>query len=860
MTVSESTLTFNTTSIFVTSTDVTITLGGSVVPPSTIYLPGSSTVPPLLSGGQPPPTSIGNIESVSYTVVPASTLPSVTVVQSTITSTTIFETTSGVPAATKTVGASYVPYLETGQTVITSVQTVVVQPPQTQQQKTQAVPPETFVQTKIEGGEVYTSVETFAPQTQVITGGAVTQVITPPPQTILTQVGGHVSTSYMVVTPTYTTETAALMVLSTVGGESQTVVQTQPPQVIVTSKDGTLATLVTTFPPQTQVTVIGGTATTIRGFMATTVGGESRTIIQTQAAQTIVTSKDGTVATLVTTPPPQTQVTVIGGTLTTVPAFAASTIGGDTKTIVQTQAPQTIVTSKDGKLVTVITTPPPQTQVTVIGGTITKIPLSTTYTGYEPITYEITATVGGSTSILIETGGPTKLVTTINGTPTTRGTTVPPRTYTTAIGGTLTTQTFTTTPTNSSPITLTFVNTISGTLTTSIQTFPPTTHIASISGTLTTIISTPSPSTHLSTRLLHTTTVTSTSTPDTASPSPLPSETALIVTTQTFDLTSRTYFLATFLPPILAVAIILPLRIVDLNAKLYQPFVTLATQPSPGHESLTLQFTGLMGFITPVVTLLQGHPVPFITTLVVLASSLFVPLAVEAISLKLHGHCSQLSSRGCAAAIGVSTGANHALMGVVGFVMLLLVVLGVLLRGWTTGVRANPWSIAGIASLAGNSEVRIRAAGEEGMRREVGERVYGLGWYEVGGREGYGLVLAEESSGLAGLEHGGDGEDGLLLGKDGKEEKRLPFMTLRWPWRVGFMVYLTGLLVLIAYYDYTLVRQQEGTGKGYTRFHLFFDSHDFGIRFMFASMGVIITFCWQAFFIGKFHLTSPIFF
>jgi hypothetical protein len=40
--------------------------------------------------------------------------------------------------------------------------------------------------------------------------------------------------------------------------------------------------------------------------------------------------------------------------------------------------------------------------------------------------------------------------------------------------------------------------------------------------------------------------------------------------------------------------------------------------PSPSHESLTLQFNNVVGFLTPVVTLLQGHPVPFVTTLVVL--------------------------------------------------------------------------------------------------------------------------------------------------------------------------------------------------------------------------------------------------
>jgi hypothetical protein len=173
--------------------------------------------------------------------------------------------------------------------------------------------------------------------------------------------------------------------------------------------------------------------------------------------------------------------------------------------------------------------------------------------------------------------------------------------------------------------------------------------------------------------------------------------------------------------------------------------------------------------------------------------------------------------------------------------------------------------VAGIAALARNPDVRIRAVDDAGVRRAVGERVYALGWFEREGREEYGFVLGDDGQGFVGGY--GEGEDEMVpgymarAGRDGrrKRAKNLPFMTLRYAWRGLFVGYLLGLMVLIAYYDYTLVAQVGEPGvPHYTRFHLFFDSHSFGIRFLFAGLGVVITFCWQAFFLGMFLLLSPI--
>ena len=772
ITIPEHTTTFNVTRSTVITTGGTRT-GNLTLPASTVSISytvtqtQSSTAVYSSTGdlSQEPWTTtlVSEVTSViaSFTVIAPTTVASEVVEPpSTITSVTVFPTTSEVPATTaETVVQTYVPYLVTGQTVITSVATVIIQPPQTQAEA--EAPPVTIVGTSVAGGQVYIVAETFAPQTKVVgeTGGPVTHVATPPPQTIVSQVGGTVVTNFIVVTPTPTTRTVSSGVESTFGGES--------------------------------------------------------------------------------------------------------------RLVVETPSPQTVVTIQGGSLVTIISTPPPRTEVTVLGGTLTTVPVTSTSSGFQPISYIIKTNSGGSTSIVVTTPPPARVVKTINGTPVTFDATFPPTTYTTIFGGTQAILTTATTPTGTDPITLTFASTISGSLTTVIQTFPPSTFVTSVSGHQSTITTTPSPSTYLSTAPLSTSTFTSTSAAPSRTTTSPPSQTSLVVTTKTYNLSSREYFTGTFLPPLLAVSLVIPLRIIDLNAKLYQPFNSLAAGAS-GYDALTLQFTGLMGFITPAATLMQGRPVPFITTLSVLCASFMVPLAAEAVSLKLHGRCSPLSSRGCAAALGVSPVSAHALLALAAAAAALLCLLLFFLRDWTTGLHANPWNLAGIASLSRNPDVRIRCAGDDdaSVRRAVADKTYGLGYYETrDGREEYGLLLADDSGrGLSSQqqqqqqpesEHSGESRnspplhDGALGSSRPSSSKPLPFMTLRHPWRVTFALYLAGLLALIAYYDHTLVAQvRDPTVPRYTRFHLSLDSHDFGIRFLFAGLGVVIAFCWQALFVA----------
>jgi CrcB protein len=73
--------------------------------------------------------------------------------------------------------------------------------------------------------------------------------------------------------------------------------------------------------------------------------------------------------------------------------------------------------------------------------------------------------------------------------------------------------------------------------------------------------------------------------------------------------------------------------------------------------------------------------------------------------------------------------------------------------------------------------------------------------------------------------------------------KYLPFMMLRAPWLIGMIVFLSGLAAFLLYYHVTLTKD--------LRLWNFMNAHSFGSRFLFAAIGVVITFCWQAVFLSK---------
>ncbi|KAF0320372.1 hypothetical protein GQ607_012468 [Colletotrichum asianum] len=676
----------------------------------------------------------------------------------------------------------------------------------------------------------------------------------------------YTSTSAFTVPPR-TSDVTSVIVSAVPSTVASVVTSTSPPQVYV-SVGTTEITKFITVPggnrgnePQTQPPVFQ--------VITSVYDGKVETFVEKGTPQTMVKS-DGGVYTVAFTPPPQTIVTHEGGqatqmVITVTPSpevafIAVPTTKDGTPTVVV--VPSTLnpagpgafkemATTINGKA-TVVNVPVNQEPVlmavqAIIGGTPTVLWINSVPTaGLSPISLTLVSEIGGITGVFTTIDSLEATKATIDGKETTIIRTPGPRTFTSVSGGTLTTMTIITTPTGTMPLSFMVITTIGGTLSTIISTPTPTTFTTSISGTLRTITSTPSPTTRLSTIKPSTTLITSTTKPTTTD-----SPDRVITEIEKFGFTNGDYFVGKFLPIILAVMIAVPLRIIDLNAKLYQPFRALAQEGgSLGKSSMTLQFDGWKGFLTPFESLLQGHPVPFITTLIILCSSLLAPLATEAIGMKLHGTCKITAIEGCGIQLGVSPVSSYALVALIAFIVVLLLVLLFFLRTWETGLHANPWSVAGISSLARNADIRLHQIDFKTSAKAMREKRYGFGYFENSlGRDEYGIIYCDDSAqSLQGATASGaipaDNELTGAYQRDiaKKSRKPVPFIALTWWWRLGFIFFLAALFIIILYYHLTLgVR---------TSFKDFMDSQTFGVRFFFAALGVTIIFCWESIFIS----------
>ncbi|GKT52462.1 uncharacterized protein ColSpa_12643 [Colletotrichum spaethianum] len=517
-----------------------------------------------------------------------------------------------------------------------------------------------------------------------------------------------------------------------------------------------------------------------------------------------------------------------------------------------------VATTMEGKatVVKIPVTPEPvlvAVQTTIDGKATVLLVESTPTAGFKPVSLTLVSQVGGSTGIFTTTDPPETVTTMIDGKETTIVRTPVPREFTSVIGGTRTTFEVVTTPSGTMPLSFTIISTIGGTVSTIVSTPTPITLVTSIPGKLSTITSTPRPITRLSTIKASTATFTWVSTPTSTDFAD-----NVVTKIERFGFTNGDYFVGKFLPVILAVMVTIPLRIIDLNVKLYQPFFAMAQEGgSLGKNSINLQFDGWKGILTPFEVLMQGHPVPFITTLMLWSSAMLVPLATEAIGMKLHGRCKVTAIEGCGIQLGVSTVSSHALVALLAFIILLLLVLLYFLRSWETGLHANPWSIAGISSLSRNPGVRSQQIDFKASKTVVAEKTFMIGYFENSqGRKEYGIIFCDDSSrhlqaAASSALLADDELDGTIQRNVSKKaRKSVPFIALTYWWRLGFIFFLVSLFILVLYYHTTLQVR--------TSFKVVTDSQTWGVRFFLSALGVIIIFCWESIFVrSSILLTRP---
>ncbi|EPE03453.1 hypothetical protein F503_06626 [Ophiostoma piceae UAMH 11346] len=668
------------------------------------------------------------------------------------------------------------------------------------------------------------------------------------------------------------------------GGGKIVIITSTVPYTITPTSAVTVVSTVTGVPPATTTTTTRSTATPSYAYsyttIMTTLTMNGTTITRTYTStitlgggQTATATLASSTATAKPTTYPTTMTSVSTGHpyisygKITITVIDGSTVGsqGDTPTpqpptptVVASETTVVFKSVAHGPTETIVTTPDPVTIVsTVAGGVRTSTVHNGNGNGDDLET--IVTTVGGtpmtvdmSEVTVVSDSGDTRIVAT-----------APPQSYqdgrptVVLVGGTVVTLTRTRAP--------------------SLVVYTDTPHV-------TTIVSTPKPTTLTTTHADSTMLSTAVSTVS-VSVSAVPSVGISgsnttgngRVTITVLELQPADYFVATFLPTIVAVLLSLPLRVIDANAKMYQPFQAL-TRPggARGSESLTLEFSGLVGGIKTSFSAAwhEFEFIPLITTLLVLLSSFMAPLATEALGLKLHGSCSLMNESGCAGALGVSVAPAFALVGVLGTMFVLLAVLLALLgwRRWRTGLRTGPWNLAGLASLTACPDLvegtrrdsgsrrqqRSRVtASERSLKKALADRQFALGVYETEpGRHAYGIVPVGEMPSLINQDLTSDTDtdrSSFLRENEGYDDdsnssaKQQPFLTLTVAYRVSFIIFLAALLAVdLAYHIAAAGGGRYGSNPITNHFGYFVATNSFGVGFVLAAVGVAISFGWAA--------------
>ncbi|KAI1131821.1 hypothetical protein F5Y10DRAFT_285311 [Nemania abortiva] len=310
------------------------------------------------------------------------------------------------------------------------------------------------------------------------------------------------------------------------------------------------------------------------------------------------------------------------------------------------------------------------------------------------------------------------------------------------------------------------------------------------------------------------------------------------------------YLAGMFLPTTIASFIAIFVRIIAVNANIFQPWHALTDENgASGHDSLYLPTGGWQSIVMNIRSLFRGQVVISSTNILLLSSAILVPLSAEAVALDPRGDgCKRGASEAdnCVWVLSVSSPTSKAAIALLIFMSIVTTWLLFLLKRWRLGVYTNPWSICALASLSLNHEVRQFVVG---TKRSLGDQnvsfgeglKFRLGYFQhANGKREYGIVASDDAKSDESLYQRGVNSTTVPLDNNSsKKQQRMPFFILRYPGRLLLLFLISGVLILVLYYSQT---------GGDTGFEKFIDADTFGVRFLFTSFGVIIGFLWSSFY------------
>ncbi|KAK3387841.1 hypothetical protein B0H63DRAFT_559289 [Podospora didyma] len=323
----------------------------------------------------------------------------------------------------------------------------------------------------------------------------------------------------------------------------------------------------------------------------------------------------------------------------------------------------------------------------------------------------------------------------------------------------------------------------------------------------------------------------------------------------------RDYVLASFGLTLMTLPLTILAQMQSSELKALLPFYALTRRPqgATAADSLCLVTGGWYGFLNTLRLLFVfGEPVAFLADLLILSSSLVVSFSSEALGIKLYGHCQEDDFKGCHMGVAVFNASGRCMQAFLALTLAVVLITSGLLMfhsGWRKAVDSYVGcgrSIAASAALLSCTDTR------EYLQKATTDLSYGRLTRSnniVHCLEGHSFSIQPSSpKSDSQLSH-----DHYLAIKplgESPNEKVLVKTTTRSTTRrkcfqlsparkdlispLAFLSAITGFLIIILYYELT---------TSDSAFERFMDSQGLGVRFLFTSLGIIVSLFWDNYFL-----------
>ncbi|KAK4679486.1 hypothetical protein QC764_204580 [Podospora pseudoanserina] len=311
------------------------------------------------------------------------------------------------------------------------------------------------------------------------------------------------------------------------------------------------------------------------------------------------------------------------------------------------------------------------------------------------------------------------------------------------------------------------------------------------------------------------------------------------------------YFLAAYVPVMITLPLAALAQILSMEVKALAPFHALSRpMGAAATDSLCLPTGGFPGIYKSICLCFrrQGRqPLLFLVDLLVWTTAIIASLSSEAFGIKLHGKCKHDDFRGCYMGIAVFGTQSRIIQSLLGFALCLILLIMYRLRNWQTGIDVpHGRSVAAISMLVTEACTRrvlqhLRPDSHTGRlsNKEMARQL-----------EGYIFKLAPISSHLTGYKKLVSSRPTQALRKPKPQKtptarrSRITEFVDHLPqgFLLQFLVILGTLSFIILIICYETITGADSP------FEHFMNSQGFGVKLLFAGLGVVISLFWDDYF------------